>query len=284
MVQVSGKKKINNSEGSFWCGLLPLEEVEFSFKSYSWDSEIGSQGPEFVESDNEIIYKSKYIPSNGCENIVNYREFYGVKQDYVELCEEFRLLNNLFYDTSTCKYISILKNGDCEDVAYIENNINMYISLKYLMRYASAKQMELVLFFEFKNEISGTLEENQLEAFSQEGKKEGSVFYGLWGDCINGDSPYIYSMLRGKKIFLPKPIETCGYWPYEKKREYCNYIIGCDEYGENKMYTSDPDKLGNYFGGNIGAPHYITPVFFDKRVLHKYISNQDIYSVGYGYI
>lgn len=148
MIQVSGKKKINNSDASFWCGLLPLENVESSFESYNWDSEIGSQGPEFIESGNKITYQSKYIQFNKCENIVNHRDFYDIKQNYVELCEEFRLLNNLFYDTGTYKYISILKNGDCEDVAYIENNVNMHISLKYLMRYASVKQMALVLFFE----------------------------------------------------------------------------------------------------------------------------------------
>lgn len=284
MVQVSGKKKINNSEGSFWCGLLPLEIVDSSLKSYNWDSYVCSQGPEFIKEGDKIIYKSKYIQFNKCENIVNYREFYDIKQNYIELCEEFRLLNNLFYDNNTCKYISILSNGDCEDVALVENNTNMYISLKYLMKYASVKQMALALFFEFKNEISGTLEENQLEAFSQEGKREGNVFYGLWGDFINGDYPYSYSILRGKKIFLPRPVDTCGYWPYEKEREYCEYIIGCDEYGENKMYTSNPNKLKNYVCDNIDAPYYLTPVFFDKKVLHKYISNQDMYSVGEGYI
>lgn len=284
MVQVSGKKTINNSEVAFWCGLLPLEYVEKAYQSCNWDTYIGSQGPEFIQTGDNVEYRSRSFEFNNCENIVHYREFYGIKQNYVELCEEFRLINNLFYDVSTNSYLSILSNGECEDVAIIKNNTNLFIKLNYLTRYASAKQMALALFFEFQTRLSGTLEENNLQAFRKKGIKEGNIFYGLWGDEIRGNSPYTCSILRGKKILLPKPIETCGYWPYEKEKEYCEYIIGVDEYGENKTYTSNPNKLKNYFDKNSEAPHYLTPVFFDKKVLHKYIANQDLYSIGDGYV
>ena len=54
----------------------------------------------------------------------------------------------------------------------------------------------------------------------------------------------------GKKIIKPRPVEECGYWPFEKKRTYRSYIIGIDEYGEARRYTSNPDELANYFGAN----------------------------------
>lgn len=71
----------------------------------------------------------------------------------------------------------------------------------------------------------------------------------------------------GKRILLPKPVEECGYEPYSRneENEYPEYIIGIDEYGEPRSYTSNPAKLSNYFGANPGAPHYLTPVFSRKR-------------------
>lgn len=72
-------------------------------------------------------------------------------------------------------------------------------------------------------------------------------------------------------------------WSNETK-EYLDYIIGIDEYGEPKSYTSNPDKLSNYFGANPGAPHYLTPVFFKKEVLQRYLSRPDIFSVEAGYL
>ena len=48
--------------------------------------------------------------------------------------------------------------------------------------------------------------------------------------------------------------------------------------------TSDPAKLSNYFGANPEAPHYLTPVFFKKEVLQRYLSHPDRYSVEDGYL
>ena len=94
----------------------------------------------------------------------------------------------------------------------------------------------------------------------------------------------VYSVLMGKKIILPKAVEECGYWPYEKELEYLDFIIGTDEYGEPKTYSSNYKSLANNFGANPDAPHYLTPVFFKKEVLQKYLSRPDIYSVEDGYL
>lgn len=72
---------------------------------------------------------------------------------------------------------------------------------------------------------------------------------------------YVYSVLMGKKILMPAPIEECGYWPYEKEESYEDFIIGVDEFGKEIFNTCNPDKLNNYFGSNPDAPMYLTPVF-----------------------
>ena len=83
---------------------------------------------------------------------------------------------------------------------------------------------------------------------------------------------------------MPREKKTCGYWPFEKERKYAEYIIGANEYGEPIYFTSNPIKLGDYFGGNPGAPHYLTPVFFEKAVLHKYMSEPTRFTIENGHL
>ena len=90
-VQVSGNRKLNSANAGFWAALISLEQSESSLLNPGWDSHIGTQEPGFVCSGSETVYERIQSP---CENIVHYREFHGIKPDYVEIVEEFRLLNN----------------------------------------------------------------------------------------------------------------------------------------------------------------------------------------------
>ena len=216
---------------------------------------------------------------------MQYREFYGIKPNYVEISEEFRLLNNLYHDINTNIFYEIEENGECTEVAKIINNDCAYIKLKSLMKFAAAKQMALLLFFDIRVKISGSLQKNGLKEFSTTVNEDG-LFFGLWGGEQRLLETYSYSILMGKRILLPKPVEECVYEPYSRneENEYPEYIIGIDEYGEPRSYTSNPAKLSNYFGANPGAPHYLTPVFFKKEVLQRYLSRPNIFSVEAGYL
>lgn len=280
-VQVSGHRELHGADACFWAGLINLNDLEKVYEKCSWESHVGTQAPCLVEYGNgQVQYEKNSSFPVYCENIVNSREFYGIKPNYVEISEEFRFLNNLYHDTKSNTFYAINDNGSIEDVAKIENDSVVFIKLKYLIKYATVKQMALLLFFDIRQKINGTLLENQLQKFSDT-HIEKDMIYSIWGDEMIG-SNYVYSVLMGKKIIKPKPIEECGYWPFEAKHEYLDFIIGVDDCGENKMYTSNPDKLANYFGANPSAPHYLTPVFFSKEVLQKYISHPDIYSIEDG--
>lgn len=282
-IQVSGHRELNSADCSFWSALIPLEKVNKIFQDIGWDSSIGTQGPGFVQSGSETTYQRIHSDFSSCENIVNYREFYGIKPDYVELVEEFRLLNNLYHNVTTNTYSSISENGECIEVAKIENKTCVYIKLEYLMRYAAARQMALLLFFDMRTKISGGLLENGLSEFSDQ-YKDDTLYYGIWGAEYSMSDKYVYSVLMGKKIVYPKSIEQCGYWPFEKERQYEDFIIGIDDQGDPRKFTCNPDKLSNYCGANSGSPHYLTPVFFKKEVLQRYLSHPNQYSVEDGYL
>lgn len=284
-VQVSGSKDINGASVAFWAALMPVENIDEAYRDYSWNSYIGTQCPGFIEYGDKITYEANPLNFDSCLNIVQYREFYEIKPNYVEISEEFRLLNNLYHDINTNIFYEIEENGECTEVAKIINNDCAYIKLKSLMKFAAAKQMALLLFFDIRVKISGSLQKNGLKEFSTTVNEDG-LFFGLWGGEQRLLETYSYSILMGKRILLPKPVEECGYEPYSRneENEYPEYIIGIDEYGEPRSYTSNPAKLSNYFGANPGAPHYLTPVFFKKEVLQRYLSRPNIFSVEAGYL
>lgn len=146
-VQVSGHKDINGATAAFWAALMPLENIDKAYKDCSWDSHEGTQCPCFIEYGDKIIYETNPLNFDSCLNIVQYREFYGIKPNYVEISEEFRLLNNLYHDTDANIFYEVEENGECTEVAKIVNNDCAYIKLKSLMKFAAAKQMALLLFF-----------------------------------------------------------------------------------------------------------------------------------------
>lgn len=280
-VQVSGTRNLNGADATFWAALIPLKNIDEVYRSSSWDSHIGTQAPYFLEYGGTIKYVKVPSAEERCENIVHYRDFYGIRPNYVEIGEEFRFLNNLIFDSQLNCYLEIAENGECIEVAKIENETCVYVKLKYLIRYATAKQMALLLFFDIRTKIPGSLAENNLEKMSTQ-IKEADIFFDLWGDERHLSDPIVYSVLMGKRIIMPLPIEECGYWPYERKREYIDFIIGIDNHGEPKQYTCNPDMLANYFGANPDAPHYLTPVFFQKEVLQKYFAHPELYSIEDG--
>jgi hypothetical protein len=63
---------------------------------------------------------------------------------------------------------------------------------------------------------------------------------------------------------------------------YESFIIGYDSDGKSKEFTSDEEKLANYFGKNPDAPDYLTPVYFSLDVLNKYYNDPSQYEVGDG--
>lgn len=193
------------------------------------------------------------------------------------------MLNNLYYDKNDNKYYAIFDNGEVDEVVKYESPTIVYIKLQYLLRYATAKQMALLLFFDIRTEIKGSLKDNELEPFSTT-VKEGNYFYNISGDEYSFGRKCTFSRLLGKKVIYPKPIEDCGYWPYERKKQYVDYSIGINEDGSPKTFTSNPDALANNFGANPDAPHYFTPVFFKKEVLQKYFSHPELYTIADGYL
>ncbi len=57
----------------------------------------------------------------GYQSLVIERDFHGIKRNYEEIAEEFRLFHNLYFDRKNNKYIKAKKDGTEHDVILLED-------------------------------------------------------------------------------------------------------------------------------------------------------------------
>lgn len=89
------------------------------------------------------------------------------------------------------------------------------------------------------------------------------------------------SRLLGKNVITGIPGGPNPSWLDYGNGSYGEFIIGVDgESGGLLSFSCDPDLVSNYFGKNPDAPHYLTPVHFDQKVLDRYLDDPDRYSVS----
>lgn len=273
----------------FFSGLIPNQIISKSLESTDWEVLIGQGKPGcsvHYTGDKQVVEYQRISGKQDCEPLIISRDFNGIKKDYVEISEEFRLFHNLFYDKTNEKYILIDDAGHEEDVVVFKDN-SVLIKLFRIKQFLAIKEMHLAVYFSIDRKSEKTLEEQGLVEDTQLHKTSNAIFKLITlGKSFSTKNHQSFSRLEGKLLIPPLPKEQSGIWPYNENQEefFEEFIIGIDENGLPVNYTSDPDELANYFGKNPHAPHYLTPVFFRREVLTKYYSKPEIYSVEDGYL
>lgn len=243
-----------------------------------WELLIGDGMPGFISHFDEGERRTEYYRFGNKEKIepfILFRDFYGVKDGYNEVSEEFRLYHNLFNDGNSDSYIYIDEAGNEIEVIRKRKG-RLEVRLKYLKEFLAAKNAVLAVFFEFYKHLSEPLEKLDVDEKHEIKKSTDYVYEYRLFDLDAGDRR-ASCLIRGKKFihgledFEP---ELLG----EGDEEYEEFIIDVDENGENIEYTCNPEELNNNFNSNPGKPHYLTPVFFEREVLSKYYG-KDKYSV-----
>jgi len=272
-----------------YCCLLPNDNIDRSLDDVSWDLSCGEGHPGSVikhDGEKEIVEYLRYGDYSGIEPLVIYREFYGMRENYLEISEEFRLFHQLFYDQKQNQYIKITDSGSEHPVVIVKPK-QIEIRLQEIQQFLAIKEMHLAVLFDSRENSPHSLRDLGLqEGESQNHRDELSAYMLGYGDFHGLADGRGFSRLLGKRLFKPYPKEKSGLWgftPRESKKTI-DFIIEADEYGEEVANSSNPDDLSNYFGANPGEPHYLTPVHFRKEVLNKYYQQPNKYSVEDGYL
>ena len=273
---------------AIYCALIPTKEIERSLSRTSWDLMHGQGLPgavKFYDDGKERVEYLRYGDRGGVEPLVIDREFHGIRSDYKELSEEFRLFHNLYHDRKQDHYFKIDDSGNEYVVAITEAN-RIQVRLKELRQFLAIKEMHLAILFDCRENSAIRLKDlNRAEGGAD--SRGGLISWGLYyGDLGGISSHYAFSRLIGKRLIPPLPKEKSGLWGFaeEEPKKHVDFLIGTDDRGDEVTYSSDPDRLANHFGANRGSPNYLTSVHFRKQVLDKYFQAPGKYSVEDGYL
>lgn len=272
-----------------FCCLIPNDNIERSLDDVSWDLSCGDGHPGSVikhEEGKEIVEYLRYGEYSGIEPLVIYREFYGMRENYLEISEEFRLFHRLFYDQKQNQYIKIQDSGSEYPVIIVKPK-QIEIRLQEIQQFLAIKEMHLAVLFDARENSPHSLRDLGLqEGEGQNHRDELSAYMLGYGDLHGLADGRGFSRLLGKRLFRPFPKEKSGLWGFtsQETKKTVDFIVDADEYGDEVTNSSNPDDLSNYFGANPGEPHYLTPVHFKKEVLNKYYQQPNKYSVEDGYL
>lgn len=287
MVTVYLSDHADDHDVGLYCCLVPNDAIERSLNNLSWDLRCGGGHPGAVirhDEGHEIVEYLRYGESSGIEPLVIYREFYVMREGYFEINEEFRLFHRLYHDRKQDHYIKIDDAGNEHLVATVEpKRIN--IRLQEIQQFIAIKEMHLAVMFDARENSTVTLKYLGLEKSGKDYRK-GLLAYSLYYGDLRSGGTRAFTRLIGKRLFPPFPKEKSGFWGFaaDEKKESADFIIDVDMHGDEIIYSSNPDRLSDNFGGNPGDPHYLTPVHFRKEVLDKYYQQPSKYSVEDGYL
>lgn len=268
---------------------IPSEYCHKVLDHSGWDFSTNSCSPgNSTSSDgkgNPTVTYRRFQGIEGAEPLVLARWFHGVRPDYLEILEEFRLYFNLFEEKSMGTFFKITDSGREEPVVRIIDG-RVEVRLKEVRQFAATKRMHFSFQFDLRRFVKGNVRSIDEREREQEVWDIPSLLrYDLHINNLIGTDGLVCSSIHGKKLIPPFPIEHSGISPYDdEEEEEIDFIIGTDEFGKPVSFSSGEDKLANFFGKNPGAPVYVTPVFFSKTVLTRYLADPDRYTIEEGYL
>src|SRR5438874_3311561 len=127
----------------FFSALVPSTNIEESLASDGWDLHFGHGVPgavEYHENGNRRIEYLRFGNDSGIEPLIIEREFHGIRPDYEEISEEFRLFHELYHDRKENRYYKIDDAGNEDLVAIVETD-HIRIRLKEIRQFMAVKEM-----------------------------------------------------------------------------------------------------------------------------------------------
>lgn len=279
----------DNENGGIYCALIPSTVLTSVLSRPSWELTKGSGLPGCMVAFNagaEATSYCRYGRDDGIEPLVYLRTFHGARGSFLELSEEFRHFHNLYFDELNNQFVKTFEDGTDHVVGRLQPQ-KLDLRLREVRQFAAIKEMHLAIYFDLVRfaEIDTAGIAPEVRAQEVTAGLLRYTFHASPCDFSLRRKHRSFSRLLGKKLVTPLPKSESGVWPYqEEERRYEDFIIGVDPNGGPVLHTCDPGVLSDYFGGNPGAPHYLTPVFFRREVLAKYYANPQKFSVEDGYL
>lgn len=286
---VAKTNKLNDNEDIFTisCFASPAnqETRDTLFGRDTW--EIGSDFgiPSFnVEDDDEWDFQENVecqVNNAVLKPFVIRRNFHSYVPSKFEIVQHFLFYYGAFWVEDKKEYQTIEEGGELITIAkHIRNSPDdelVFINTNYLRNYLAMTKSYLVRFHDHKRRFKDQMPFKTKDA----SHKDYSCSYRIEVYNESFMSGYLsYSRLLGKDIIKPFAKPSTRFTFETSDKDYVNFIYDVTENGESMEYTCNEDKLSSYFT-DTGAPHFLTPVYFNKSVLLKYYSEPKRFTVTF---
>ena len=174
------------------------------------------------------------------------------------------------------------KNPKTDEVVIKASEHKVEIRASYLKDFLSANKSYLVVVFDHRR----YLKKDAIREKRTDDVFWGNNYYIYWGmnnvdrlSALSNDYDYCSSII-GKVIILPytKPRHE-DYRYFLDDEQYEKFVIALDENGDEVEFECNSTFLANNFGSNPGSPHFLTPTYFDIKVLDKYKADPRNYEI-----
>ncbi len=176
-----------NHGRSHYCALVKSDNIENSLATLTWDLFYGDGIPgavQYYEKGKPKVDYLRFGNDHGVEPLIIGREFHGIRPNYQEISEEFRLFHGLYHDRKEDRFYKINDAGNEELVATLEPR-KIQIRLKEIRQFLAIKEMHLAIFFD-----SGVYSSHSLENLGlKEGGNDQRLGFRRW-DVHYGGVPW----------------------------------------------------------------------------------------------
>jgi hypothetical protein len=255
------------------CALIPADKIDYALSDPSLDLMWGKGLPGIIgfSKEGKIIQEyQRFGNEDGIEPLIIERDFHGIKDDYYEICEEFRLIHNLFHDRKTDQYIKIDNDGNEQIIAVVESN-RVQIRLREIRKYLAVRNMYLSIKYDIRESSRHSSETLKLKEKNDKQREKLSHWqYNIIDETAMGCNYRTFSRLLGIRLIPPLPKSKSGFF-YSREnsvKKHVEFIVDIDENGDEVTLKAIPD-----------CSDHLTPVHFRKQVLEKYFQKPSIYSV-----
>lgn len=271
-------KKDENDIFTF-CALIDKEKVNEDkyMKKYEWGFQVNSfgksgYGKEYFSGKEEIFFNDGRFDGE-FEYLVALR-FFEKYERQIEINPKLIWYYNLVNVNGN--YLNPITD---EVVIKVEAS-KIEVQREYLKDFLCSGNQACVIIFDHRRYFNKLDEDKYIyEDISTE-----HMFLNLHIDkAYGGNNKYdSCACIIGKTVVLPfkKPRHE-DYKYFIEDKEYESFIVAYDEDNDETIeFTCNEQELANYFGANPEAPHFLTPTYFDIKVLDKYKNDPRNYQVS----
>ena len=271
---------------NIFCALVDDEHLEECLKHHTWEIRPGDYSDRIDVSHN-IFLNFRNQPEPGVIPLVYMISAMDERKAQFIINNDFRTIYSLFekyINHQTTYYVQTTKACKEIKVLWVEDNV-VKANINYIKEFLGITGMNLLLYYDTMIWTDKTYDEWGVKPqmnVPADCEDVAFLFSHLSATGLD-DTKKSGAWFQGKCVIRHEKVKELGAWNVNAEG-YETFVVGQDESGNNVEKTCDENQLPNLFTRKGDEYWTLTPVYFHREVLDKYLANADRYYVGDAYL